>query len=161
MNLVFNRYTIVYLTVLALSGCASFEPVKAYDGRIKNGKEVATIVGQKYRKAWNNRVGVFVGRVDGKATPNVWIGFPYVIQVDPGTHDLEIGGFYGNLYHQTLPKIRVLVEAGKVYQIDSQLGRTANGGTGASYSLRYFGKWEEYEDYLAKHPEYERGTPLS
>ncbi|SEM80788.1 hypothetical protein SAMN05216404_101212 [Nitrosospira multiformis] len=32
MNLVFNRYAIVYLAVLALSGCGSFEPLKMYDG---------------------------------------------------------------------------------------------------------------------------------
>ena len=53
-----------------------------------------------------------------------------MIQVDPGTQDLEIDGFYGNLYHRTHLKIRVLVEAGKVYQIDSQLGRIPNGGQG-------------------------------
>ncbi|PTQ77653.1 hypothetical protein C8R21_1498 [Nitrosospira multiformis] len=128
VNLVFNRYAIAYLAMLALSGCASFESVKVYDGKIKNGKEVATIVGQ-YRKSWNNSVDLFVSRVDGKKTPDVWIGFPYVVQVDPGTHDLEIAGFYGNLHHPTLPKITVLVEAGKVYQIDSQLRRASERGS--------------------------------
>ncbi|SEM80823.1 hypothetical protein SAMN05216404_101213 [Nitrosospira multiformis] len=83
-----------------------------------------------------------------------------MIQVDPGTHDLEISAIYGNLHHPTFPIIRAPVEAGKVYQIDFQLGRTPNGGTGASYSLRYFGKWEEYENFLSKHLEYELGTPL-
>jgi hypothetical protein len=45
-----------------------------------------------------------------------------VIQVDPGTHDLEISAIYGNLHHPTFPIIRAPIEAGKVYQIDFQLG---------------------------------------
>ncbi len=132
-----------------------------YEGEIKSKKDVATIVGQ-YKKAWNHDMLIFVSKVDGKETFSTLtsITFPNVIYVDPGTHELELHAGYGNMRHSKSPTIRVNVEAGQVYQIDSQLMRIANGETGANYSLRHIGNIEEYEDYLAKHPEYEPGSLL-
>jgi hypothetical protein len=137
-----------------------------YEGGIKSKKDVATIMGQKYKKAWNHHIQVAVYKVDGKEVFNDWttLTTPFVIEINPGTHDLTIRAGYGNMrsytYHPKPPTIRVNVEAGQVYQIDSQFMRIANGGTGANYSLRHIGNIEEYEDYLAKHPEYEYGSLL-
>lgn len=166
MNRVFNRYAIVCLAALVLSGCASFTPEKMYDGEIKSKKDVATILGQKYRKAWNYHVHIFVSKVDGKETFNeiTAITLPNVIHVDPGTRELEIYAAYGNaashLEHSKRPTMRVNVEAGQVYQIDSQLLRAHNYDTAAEYALRHIGDFKEYEDYLSKHPEYEPGSLL-
>lgn len=166
MNCVFNRYAIVCLAALVLSGCASFTPEKMYDGEIKNKKDVATILGQKYKKAWNHHIHIFVSKVDGKETFNeiTAITFPNVIHVDPGAHELEIFAAYGNalshLEHSKRPTMRVTVEAGQVYQIDSRLWRAHNGDSAANYALRHIGDFKEYEDYLLKHPEYEPGSLL-
>lgn len=153
-----NQYAVVFLAALILSGCSTFTPQKMYDGGIKSKKDVATIIGQSYKEAWwTPPIKVAATKVDGKRVFNGWttIAIPYVIQVDPGTHDLTIEGGYGNRFHLTPPILQVFVEAGQVYQIDPRFTATA-----ASYSLRHIGNITEYENYLAKHSEYEAGSPL-
>lgn len=182
MRLVVNRVIIIYLFVLVFSGCSTFTPYKMYDGEMKNKKDVATIHGQKYMESFGYHITISIYEVDGKEVYNnlMPINIPYVIQVDPGAHDLTIRALYGNtsihVYHPTSPTIRVNVEPGQVYQIESKFSKAANEETGtiyklrhnrfineetgATYKLRHIGSIEQYEDFILKNPNYKMGPPL-
>ena len=70
MRLIINQYEVVCLAVLIVSGCSTFTPQKMYEGGIKAKKDVATIMGQKYKKAWNHHIQVAVYKVNGKEVFN-------------------------------------------------------------------------------------------
>ena len=182
MRLIFNRFIIIYLFVLVSSGCSTFTPRKMYDGEMKNKKDVATIHGQKYMGSLGNHVTISIYEVDGKEVFSdlTSISIPYVIQVDPGAHNLTIRALYGNIgsyvFHPTSPTIRVNLKPGQVYQIESKFSKAANEETETTYKVRrsnliteetvatykllHIGSIEQYEDFILKNPNYKMGSPL-
>src|SRR5687768_15461721 len=99
MRLTFNRVIIIFFSSLVFSGCSTFTPYKMYDGQVKNKKDVATIHGQKYMKSLGDHIHISIYKVDGKEVFNdlTVIKIPYVVQVDPGDHELTIRAAYGSM----------------------------------------------------------------
>ncbi|SDA12219.1 hypothetical protein SAMN05216315_10368 [Nitrosospira sp. Nsp18] len=160
MNSVFKRYVLGFLIALFLSGCATHTPRKMYKGEIKNEKDVATIIGINDWTNWNRPVTLRVHKLDGETL----YGSPNVLHVDPGSHELVLSVSHDRMMALKLPVLKVSVKAGQVYQLDYRLiehRASLRESTGtAVYSLRYIGDHKDYEDYLAKNPEYKAGTPL-
>ena len=128
-----------------------------YKGEIKNEKDVAIILQQESLKNWLEPVRISVSKLDGE-TLNGWPSEP--IHVDPGNHELELYAMHDHVQPLEPPVLKVSVKAGQVYQLDYRLTRYPGCCARAVYWLRHIGNHKDYEDYLARNPEYKVGTPL-
>lgn len=163
------RHPLGWLACSVLAGCAAtslqfdYQP-KSVDLASDPGAGHALVLGQAYMRGPGDWVYIIVTAIDGSRTNSAMqlrqnINF----LVPPGQRTLRAKVQIGNfLQWQESDALRITagLEPGIVYQLSAREGTDIRGREGVQVWIERVGTREQYDAYLARHPDFKRGQPL-